>query len=104
MLGFRTAYEICTGRSWKWPRVRDAWLKDHPTCVVTGQFADTVHHIEPVHVNPSRELDPTNFASMTDAAHFAVGHLGNWKLWNAEFRTCVKWLNSGRRGPVGEVE
>lgn len=102
MFGF--LYEIVTGRSGKWPKVRDAYLAEHPKCVHCLQNADTVHHLRPVHVAPALELDPSNFAAVCDACHFCIGHLCNWKRWNDLFWQCVQMANRGRRGPVGETE
>jgi 5-methylcytosine-specific restriction endonuclease McrA len=73
-------------RSPQWPAVRRRWIKDHPNCCVCEIDRDLdVHHIEPFHVNPSRELDPSNFATCCTRCHLLVGHLGRWDSWNREF-------------------
>lgn len=47
-----------------------------------------VHHVVPFHVDPSRELDPSNLMTLCEAkkyginCHLLVGHLGNWRRWN----------------------
>jgi hypothetical protein len=101
---FGAVYELFTGRSGKWPRVRDAHLAANPKCVACLQDATTVHHIRPVSVAPLLELEPTNFASVCDRCHFCIGHLCRWNVWNDLFWQCVQMANRGRRGPVGETE
>jgi len=102
--GMQTIYELVTGRSSQWPKVRDAHLVANPRCVHCRQDADEVHHLRPVHVAPALELDANNLASVCRRCHLCVGHLGNWNLWNDNFWQCVNVANKGRRGPAGENE
>lgn len=97
-------YRAFTGRSSQWPKARKAHLAANPRCVHCLQVAEAVHHVRPFHVAKGLELDPTNFASVCDRCHLAVGHLGNFKLWNELFWQCVQTANRGRRGPVGKAE
>jgi hypothetical protein len=74
-------------RSSKWPAVRDAHLKRFPTCAVCGSRANvTAHHLEPVHLCPSRELDAQNLLTLCEGPpcndHLRYGHLGHWVSWN----------------------
>ena len=76
-------------RSGQWPAVRDEHLQQHPKCACCGGTKKLrVHHIEPFHVNPNRELDPRNLITLCEAkkyginCHLFLGHLGNWKRWN----------------------
>ena len=72
-------------RSPEWPKVEHAWLKLHPTCAVTGSRENlNVHHIKPYHLHPELELDPTNFITLARDVHFLIGHLGDWKSFNAD--------------------
>ena len=78
-------------RSSKWPTARAAHLKDHGTCAVcNGTKNLEVHHIKPFHVDPSLELDPTNFITLCESGkngincHLLVGHLGNFKSVNLD--------------------
>lgn len=76
-----------TSRSTKWPTVRRAWLKDHPTCAGCGAVhCVQVHHKQPFHIHPELELDNKNFITLCEAApgdhHLNLGHLGNWKNFN----------------------
>ena len=71
-------------RSSKWGKVRAEHIKKFPTCAACGSTIDLeVHHIEPVSVNPSRELDPTNLITLCSKyCHFYVGHLMDYTSWN----------------------
>ena len=78
-----------TGRSPHWPAARRAWLKQYPTCAACGTAKSVqVHHKQPFHLYPARELDPTNFITLCECSpyedHLEVGHKGNWKLFNAD--------------------
>lgn len=93
---FRNLIDVAQGkaplgvtRSNKWPAARAAWLKANPTCAACGGRAKLeVHHRQPFHLNPSLELDPSNFITLCEArgfmnCHLMVGHLGNFKSFNA---------------------
>lgn len=75
---------IITGRSYKWSKVRQEHLKANPNCAACGREDNLeVHHIEPVHKNPNRELDPTNLITLCGKyCHLVFGHLMNYKSWN----------------------
>lgn len=95
-------------RSGKWPRVRKEHLATNPTCAACGRGKKLeVHHIVPVHVDPSRELDPTNLMTLCEKGpgmncHLFVGHLGNYKLENTSVRENAEYVkrrvNSERSG------
>ena len=71
-------------RSPKWKKVRQEFLKSNGVCAGCGTKDKLeVHHIEPVHMNPDRELDITNLITLCDKyCHFAIGHLLDYKSWN----------------------
>jgi hypothetical protein len=79
-------------RSTHWPAVRRAWLAQHPTCAACGGTKSLqVHHKVPFHLDPSKELSPTNFITLCEApgleCHLHVGHkkIGggyDWKCFN----------------------
>lgn len=73
-------------RSPKWNSVRKEHLAMHPYCAACGKNKKVeVHHIEPVHINPSRELDPENLLTLCDnPCHIVFGHLLNYKYWNKD--------------------
>lgn len=85
-------------RSSKWPKVRKAHLKLFPYCECCGKkktMGMQVHHIEPFHVKPERELDPDNLLTLCDnpRCHLDKGHLGYWKSWNWNvIKDCELWL------------
>jgi 5-methylcytosine-specific restriction endonuclease McrA len=80
-------------RSDQWPKVRAAHLLKENWCRNCGTINRLeVHHVQPFHLHPELELDPTNFITLcedsTDGAecHLKVGHLGNWKNFNPQVR------------------
>ncbi len=83
---------MCGGRSPKWPALRRKILLRHPTCEACGGIRDLeVHHICPVHIDRSRELDPRNCIVLCMESlqedHWFVGHRGHsWSDWNPTVR------------------
>ena len=76
-------------RSAQWPHVRDVHLITHNRCACCGGTAKLrVHHIEPFHACPDKELDPNNLITLCEAkrygvnCHLLIGHLGNWRKFN----------------------
>jgi 5-methylcytosine-specific restriction protein A len=76
-------------RSDKWPAVRKRHLAQYPNCAVCGGVKRLeVHHMEPFHLNPSKELDPNNLITLCESknngvnCHLLIGHLGNFKSMN----------------------
>jgi len=71
-------------RSPKWRDIRKKFLEENPSCAACGKDSKVeVHHIEPVHLNPDRELDKNNLITLCDSpCHFVFGHLLNYKSWN----------------------
>lgn len=83
MFGFKK-YLRYAYRSPKWSSVRKQHLLENKSCAACGRTTNLeVHHIEPVHIRPDRELDPTNLITLCDSAcHITFGHLMNYKSWN----------------------
>lgn len=78
---------IVAGRSSKWPKVRAAHLKLNPACAACGTRSKLeVHHLVPFHLDPTRELDPTNLLTLCESSshncHLIWGHLLDWKGCN----------------------
>jgi 5-methylcytosine-specific restriction enzyme A len=78
-------------RSPHWPSVRRAHLLREPACAVCGATDDAqVHHVQPFHLHPERELDPANFITLCERAgsnhHLLFGHLLDWHSWNPRVR------------------
>jgi hypothetical protein len=78
-------------RSSRWPAVRKAHILAHPTCEVCGGTTVlAAHHIEPFHLRPSLELEPSNLMTLCERkgyginCHLLVGHLGNYKRINRD--------------------
>ena len=73
-------------RSSKWDNVRDNFVKKHPTCAACGGDDNLqVHHIEPFHLAPEKELDISNLIVLCEEAtrcHLKIGHLGSWRKIN----------------------
>jgi hypothetical protein len=101
---FPPGHPLCvTGRSPKWPAVRDRFLKANPVCCVSGlTTALEVHHVKPYHLHPELELDPANLPTVSRPYHFLVGHLCDWAAVNAAFDAhAAEWrerIAARRRG------
>lgn len=83
ILGFEFNF---SSRSSKWPKVRKEHLDKNPYCEACGKRTKLdVHHIEPFHLKPERELDPTNLVTLcSNPCHLVFGHLMDYKSWNPE--------------------
>ena len=85
-----------TKRSGEWPRVRKEHLAIEPACAVCGATESlNVHHVIPVHIDPTKELDKNNFITLCEGAHhlnchLLFGHLQNWSSYNITVREDVK--------------
>jgi 5-methylcytosine-specific restriction protein A len=75
-------------RSRRWPEVRKAHIQKEPFCQCCGRTDKLeVHHIEPVHKNPKRELDPDNLITLCGQhCHLVFGHLMDYTSWNDNIR------------------
>jgi len=68
-------------RAKRWPTVRKHHIQRQPQCQACGSKEKLeVHHIIPVHIDPSRELDPNNLLTLcenpsTGFCHYIFGHL-----------------------------
>lgn len=94
--GIKSRFLRFATRSPKWSSVRKQHLKDNPCCSACGRCDKLeVHHIEPVHVNPNRELDPSNLITLCDSpCHMVFGHLMNYKSWNSHvISDCQQYLS-----------
>jgi len=101
MFGFKKFLRFAY-RSPKWSSVRKEHLNNQPTCAACGRNKKLeVHHIEPVHCNPDRELDPSNLITLCDdPCHFIFGHLMDYKSWNKYvIEDCELYLNKIKNKP-----
>lgn len=70
-------------RSSQWGKVRKNFLLLNPTCsVCNSRKGLNIHHREPFHLHPEKELDPSNLITLCRTHHFTFGHLENWKSYN----------------------
>ena len=88
-------------RSPQWRAVRRAFLREHPVCELCGNTIRlNVHHVEPFHLAPEKELDPANLITLCEGSqvpdlfglncHLWAGHLGNWESINPRVRKVVE--------------
>lgn len=92
-------------RSPKWSTIRKEHLKYQPECQACGRSKDVeVHHIEPFHINPSRELDPTNLITLcAKPCHLVFGHLMDYKSWNKDVVSdCANYKQKLQQRPYHE--
>lgn len=80
---------VARGRTSEWAVFRDTYAKAHPRCAVCGRPVENVHHGVPVHVDPTRELDPKNCYPFCRTHHFIFGHLGDWRSWNPDIENDI---------------
>lgn len=76
-------------RSSSWPKVRKAFLAGKACAVCGGKKKLEAHHMMPFHLDPARELDPSNLIALCEGSkevncHLFVGHLGNFKGLNPD--------------------
>lgn len=83
---------LLTRRSPLWPAARRQHLHDEPTCQWCGGAVDLeVHHIDPVHHAPEKELVQANMITLCMAkdqeCHYMQGHRGeSWLAWDPDIR------------------
>ncbi len=102
MFGFRRKIRHAY-RSPKWQQVRKQHLENNNTCAACGRNKKLeVHHIEPVHLNPDSELDPSNLITLCDdPCHIVFGHLMNYKSWNKYvINDCEVYLDRVKNKPL----
>lgn len=71
-------------RSPQWKKVRQEHIKTNGYCAACGSQKDLeVHHIVPVHLDPSLELKPDNLITLcSKSCHLLFGHLMDYRSWN----------------------
>lgn len=85
-----------------WSKVRKEHLTENNFCAACGRDKKLeVHHIEPVHLNPDKELDPSNLITLCDdPCHLLFGHLMNYKSWNKDVVIdCAVYLDKVKNKP-----
>lgn len=79
--------DATTKRSSKWPRVQHDFLNSNQKCAACdGGERLNVHHKQPFHLHPERELDPKNLITLCMGierhCHLLIGHGDNFKAYN----------------------
>lgn len=95
-LGFRAEHpdRAPIPRSGKWPAFENLLIAERKACRACGNMNVkelTGHHVEPFHLAPNRELDPTNVEILCSNGpgvhcHRFFGHCGNWRIANMRVR------------------
>ena len=82
-------------RSPLWRSFRNDFLKSNPVCQICGSKKKlVVHHVIPVHVDASKELDNDNLITLCHgnnrygikSCHLLFGHFGNFRKYNEDIR------------------
>lgn len=78
-------YFSYTLRSYEWKAIRKIHLSTENACRACDRKKHLqVHHIIPVHIDKSLELDPSNLITLCSRCHLLFGHLGDYKSWNED--------------------
>ena len=94
-------------RSGQWSRVRREHLAREPVCQACGRGKSLeVHHVQPFHIDKSKELDPTNLLTLcADPCHFVHGHLMGWSRVNPAVRDdCTRYRAAVSLAAAGSAE
>lgn len=88
-------------RSPEWRQVRKLHLKDQNECQSCGKRSSLeVHHIVPVHIDQTLELDPSNLLTLCERCHLVFGHLSDYRSWNKNvIEDCDVYLNKVKNRP-----
>lgn len=83
---FTTIKRITKTRAKGWISLRNRFLIVNCKCSYCGGSKKLqVHHITPVHVDKSKELDENNLITLCNSnskCHLNIGHLGKWNNHN----------------------
>lgn len=96
-------------RSPHWPAVEKAHLAREPFCrYCGGTLLLQVHHMMPFHLDPEKELDPSNLITLCEdykdgvECHLHIGHLGNWKTYNPSVAGTANATGPGHPATVAQ--
>ena len=84
-------------RSHKWPALRRRTIQGAGCCAACGRTTNlTVHHIQPFHLYPALELEPTNLIVLCENkdgnCHLRIGHGRDWDIYNPNVVTDAAML------------
>jgi len=75
-----------------WPKTMKRFKILNPLCAVCGARKKlVVHHIRPYYLFPSQELNEENLITLCERCHLFVGHLTDYKKYNADIIEHAKW-------------
>jgi len=83
-------------RNSAWPKLRDWYFRKNPFCEVCGKRAKEIHHIVPVHIDNSKELEISNLISLCRRHHFEIGHFFNFRSYNKDIK---EWVDKIKNKP-----
>lgn len=66
----------------QWGKVRDMVLEGADCSACGTRNGLELHHIEPFHIRPDLELEPSNLIPLCERCHLVFGHLGCWRCHN----------------------
>lgn len=92
----------CAERSPKWRTVRKKFLLEHNKCEACGTTKDLeIHHIVPVHIDPTLELEESNLITLcSKSCHLLFGHFMDWKSHNPQVeKDCLMLRDKIRNRP-----
>lgn len=101
MFGFKKFLRYAQ-RSPGWSKLRQQHIEQYPACAACGRSNKLeVHHIVPVHCDPSKELDLDNLITLCDnPCHLVFGHFMDYKSWNINVVSdCNRYLNKIKYRP-----
>lgn len=82
-----TIKNFLQGRSKHWGKVRGQHLSAFPVCAACSTDKKLeVHHIEPFHIFPAKELDLQNLITLCKNCHLVLGHLRDYDIYNRNIR------------------
>jgi hypothetical protein len=81
-------------RSPQWSALRRRHIASNPRCAACGRSESVeAHHLVPVQVDKSRELDPSNLITLCGGSrncHLVVGHGWNWRTYRPDAATLAE--------------
>jgi len=81
---YLTITSLSIPTQWEMTKAKRAYVKEHGECAICGNTKDLeVHHIVPVHIDPTMACSPENFVSLCDwrnhGCHYVFGHYRNFR-------------------------
>lgn len=82
-----------------WRKLRNSFIKKYPQCFHCGSTTKLeVHHIIPIRIDPSKELEESNLMVLCESkkfginCHLFIGHLGHYGRFNSNaYWNAAEW-------------